>query len=94
MKIAGTIRQAIETFGADHQKRLAIEEMAELTNALAKEGRGRVSDTDIITEIADVQIMIWQLSEMYNREKVGEEIDRKLKRLDSTILNEKLKQIR
>lgn len=78
-------RKAIETFGADHQKLLAIEECSELINALAKEKRDRVNEADIITEIADVQIMCEQLAQMYGQRKVALERFRKLRRLQRTI---------
>lgn len=75
-------RAALECFGVESQKRMAVEECAELINALMKEKRGRVTDEDIITEIADVQIMMEQLAQIYGKEKVRRERYRKLRRLD------------
>lgn len=77
--------KAIETFGINNQKMMAVEECAELINALVKEKRGRVSDDEIITEIADVQIMCEQLMQHYGREKVTRERYRKLRRLEVRI---------
>lgn len=74
--------RAIESFGVDSQKMMAVEECAELVDALMKEKRGRVSADDVITEIADVQIMMEQLAQIYGREKVKRERYRKLRRLD------------
>lgn len=67
----------ITKFGFDAQKAMAIEECAELINALCKEKRGRATDEDIITEIADVQIMCEQLAIIYGKEKVRQERLRK-----------------
>lgn len=80
---------AVDTFGQDSQKRMAVEECAKLINALMKEGRGRATDEDIITEIADVQIMMEQLAQIYGREKVKRERYRKLRRLDVRVRRKK-----
>lgn len=50
---------AINTFGADHQEKLAIEECAELIQAINHKHRGR--QHNIVEEIADVEIMLEQL---------------------------------
>ena len=75
----------ITKFGFDAQKTMAVEECAELINALCKEKRGRATDEDIITEIADVQIMCEQLAIIYGKEKVRQERLRKLLRLHKRI---------
>ena len=75
----------IKKFGFDAQKAMAVEECAELINALCKEKRGRATDEDIITEIADVQIMCEQLAIIYGKEKVRQERLRKLLRLHERI---------
>ena len=75
----------ITKFGFDAQKTMAVEECAELINALCKEKRGRATDEDIITEIADVQIMCDQLAIIYGKEKVRQERLRKLLRLHKRI---------
>lgn len=79
-----TLLDAIMQFGLEHRKTMAIEECAELINALAKERRGRKND--VITEIADVQIMIDQLKLIYGEEKVKNEIDRKVARLQTLLM--------
>ena len=55
------LKGSIETFGAEPQILMAIEECAELIDALMKYRRGRNSINDVVTEIADVQIMCSQL---------------------------------
>ena len=79
--------RAIKKYGKESQKRMAVEEAAELINALMKEARGRVTDADIITEIADVQIMMEQLSIIYGYEKVARERECKLERLVARMNN-------
>lgn len=64
--IKSIIQKAIDTYGYDLQKQVAIEEMAELTKEICKDFRGKENRDNIIEEIADVQIMIYQLMAMYN----------------------------
>lgn len=56
-----TLQRAIDVFGADGQVYMAIEECSELVDALMKYRRGRIGVNDVVTEIADVQIMCAQL---------------------------------
>lgn len=74
-------RKAMEVYGFPAQAAMVIEECSELTNAICKFRRGRVSNDDIITEIADVIIMCEQLSYHFGKEKVELEKERKLERL-------------
>lgn len=60
------LEKAIETYGADLQKQVAIEEMAELTKEICKDFRGKGNKDNIIEEIADVSIMLAQLMIIYN----------------------------
>lgn len=85
METEEIIRTAVLTFGAESQKAMAIKECAELINALSKEKRGRVRDEDVITEIADVMIMMEQLAVIYGRGLVEAEKSRKLERLEGRI---------
>lgn len=60
------LEKAIEVYGADLQKQVAIEEMAELTKEICKDFRGKGDREHIIEEMADVTIMFEQLMIMYN----------------------------
>ena len=79
---------AIKKFGADKQKDKCIEECAELIDALIKNRNGRCSDDDVISEIADVRIMVEQMTIIYGRVKVNKEINFKLQRLLSRIYSQ------
>lgn len=68
---------AIAHYGASNQMFKAVEECAELIQALAK----GESEEAIITEIADVQIMCQQLSRIFGMERVAAERKRKIARL-------------
>ena len=60
------LEKTIETYGADLQKQVAIEEMAELTKEICKDFRGKGNRKHILEEIADVKIMLSQLLIMYD----------------------------
>ncbi len=73
------LQKAIDHYGKDNQVKKSIEEMAELTKALCK---GDVEN--IKEEIADVQIMLYQLQMIfYNGNELPEYVARKLLRLEN-----------
>lgn len=84
---------AVHHYGAEHQKKKAIEEMGELITAISREQDGRATREQVITEIADVQIMMRQLGLIYGIDAVAKEIDRKqrrlLRRIDKELKNGK-----
>ena len=86
------LRDAIDTFGAKNQTDMAIEECAELIDALMKYRRGRVDINSVVTEIADVQIMFAQLELIFGGSSKIVEMERarKMDRLRSRL--EKRKQ--
>lgn len=81
----GIYEQVIFRKGPEHQIWVAVEECSELIDSLAKLHRGRCSKEDVITEIADVSVMIDQLSIIFGEEKVEQEKDRKLARLSERL---------
>lgn len=78
---------AIDTFGIGSQIDMAVEECSELINALEKYRRGRVGVQEVVTEIADVQIMCAQLECMFAGDSkiVDAERMRKMDRLRGRI---------
>lgn len=75
--------KAIKTFGRDMQKIVAMEELAELQQALSKDIRGK--EHNVEEEIADVFIMLMQLELMYDKKKIKKWIDKKIERLDKRL---------
>ena len=59
-------RAALETFGAEVQMVMSIEEMSELTKELCKHRRGRDNVEAIAEEIADVEIMLQQMEILFD----------------------------
>ena len=80
------MKKAVNIYGGSNQVGMAYEEMGELISALNKYSRGRISYMDVCTEIADVQIMMQQLTYMFGEEKVKSEFQIKLDRLKSRLL--------
>jgi|GEM_PF-475142 len=81
---------AIDIYGREAQRKMIIEEMAELTKAICKEDRASKAfnakksamleaENAVIEEMADVQIMLWQMHLMYP--DCNNYIDKKIDRL-------------
>lgn len=79
--------RAIAEFGAENQKKMLFEELAELQNAVCKYDRGRGSKDSIAEEIADVRIMIEQIIRIYRipEEQVEVWKNKKLARLSEIL---------
>lgn len=77
------LTEALHRFGIKNQTDLAIEEMSELITAISHYHRGRIESNEVISEIADVYIMIQQLMLWFGKEAVEAEVYRKLARLSN-----------
>lgn len=83
-KTLAIISKALEHFGPVPQQMKAIEEMAELTKEICKEISGLLSNREaVIEEIADVQIVLWQMQLLYGVDRVQDRIKFKLRRLEN-----------
>lgn len=81
-KVAEVCSKAVDIYGTEAQVWMAIEEMAELSNAIAKHRRNRVNSQDVCEEIADVAIMMIQLAYIYGVEDVNDYLEQKIDRLE------------
>ena len=88
------LTDAIYTYGEDAQIWMAIEEMSELSNALAKYRRGRVTREDVCEEIADVAIMMIQLSKIFGPDNVSDYLKSKLDRLNKRLAKHRNNEVR
>lgn len=68
-----TCRSIANHYGKEHQVLIAIEEMSELTKELCKYFRRYDRKKEIIEEVADAQIMLEQLIELFS---INNEVDR------------------
>lgn len=84
-------QKAVETFGAESQLWMAIEEMGELITSIARYKRGRTDKSEPEEEIEDVLICVKQLRHIFDGEKCRSWKITKTCRLDKTI--DKFKQV-
>jgi len=83
-----TIHRVISIFGERNQKMQTLEELMELQSALFENiHRGTDNRKNIVEEIADVEIMMAQMKEVFNIQpnEIEEVQDYKLGRLEHTI---------
>ena len=73
--------KVLSAFGVEAQVFMVMEETGELLSALAKANRGRVTSAEIITELADVSIMMEQMAVYFGLDEFRAEKERKLQRL-------------
>ncbi|PLX95279.1 MAG: antitoxin [Desulfuromonas sp.] len=81
-------RATLATWGEEAQYDQMIEECAELIASLKHLKRGKVEDQAIIDELADVTLMVGQLTWMFGQERVAEAIAAKTKKLHRLLLAE------
>lgn len=82
-------QKAILKWGELPQINMVYEEAGELVTALARYLRGREDANGVITELADVSIMIEQMATMFGYEAYENEKDRKLERLKTRLDDKK-----
>lgn len=90
------MRKAIAEFGADHQKGVAIEEQSELIKEICKDLRGIGIRKNVVEEIADVEIMLYQLKQIYQVTENELEVAKygKLRRLEGRVQDHMLARIK
>jgi hypothetical protein len=85
-RISAIADAALKHYGPGAQLRKLIEEMAELTVALSHYEQGRCSTADVITEIADVGLVLAQVERIFGEGDALEECLRK-----ALLLEERMK---
>lgn len=74
-------QKALSKWGEEAQLNMVYEEVGELLTALSRFKRGRANHYDVMTELADVSIMIEQMATLMSYEDFEEEKEYKLNRL-------------
>lgn len=89
MKDYEIFKAAINAFGERKQEEVAIEECAELIQAITHKHRGR--EHNIAEEIADVEIMLEQLKIInFCRNEVAAIRESKIRRLSNRVFNKEV----
>lgn len=78
-------RATLNKWGTEAQYDQAIEECAELITALKHLKRNKVGEDQIVSELADVTLMIGQLTWMFGPQKVEQAIAAKLVKLKNLL---------
>lgn len=79
--------KALKKYGVDAQDDIAIEEMSELTKAIIKNRRYKTFATleSIYEELADVYIMLEQITMSLDEDRVQSYVNSKLERLNERL---------
>lgn len=81
MNLDAIYRATLEKWGAEGQYDQAVEECAELITVLKHFRRGKADAAAVINELADVTLMVGQLSYMFGEAEVQKAIGVKLEKL-------------
>ena len=74
-------KKALHDWGIGPQTMMVMEETGEMLNAMGKYDRGRVKESEVITELVDVWIIMEQMAVFFGWEEFQKEKERKLERL-------------
>ncbi len=85
MQLEEIYQATINKWGEEAQYDQAVEECAELIAALKHYRRGKIDRQAVIDELADVSLMLGQLSWMFGKDEVGRAIREKRKKLDELL---------
>lgn len=77
--------KVLDAWGIEAQVSMVMEESGEMLAALGKARRGRVTKEEVITELADVSIMMEQMAVFFGLDEFREEKERKLRRLETRL---------
>jgi len=75
----------LDKWGEDAQYDQAVEECAELIAALKHFRRGKIKKQAVVDELADVTLMLGQLTWMFGADEVAAAIKKKLAKLDNLL---------
>jgi len=78
-------REAVNKWGEEAQYDQMIEECAELIVALKHLKRGKIDRQEVINELADVTLMVGQLTWMLGEDEVNSAIQKKLQKLEKLL---------
>lgn len=80
-------KRAINAWGTEPQIKMVMEETGEMLSALAKHGRNRSTNEEVVTELVDVWIVMEQMATIFGWEDFEKEKERKLQRLKERLDN-------
>ncbi|MCK5913961.1 MAG: antitoxin [Desulfuromusa sp.] len=78
-------RATLDKWGEDAQYDQMVEECAELIAALKHFRRGKINQQTVIDELADVTLMLGQLTWMFGSERIENSVQKKIKKLNKLL---------
>lgn len=88
MELDAIYRASLAKWGEDGQYDQAVEECAELIAVLKHYRRGKAGTDEVVAELADVTLMVGQLTWMFGEERVRQAVASKLAKLDRLLVDE------
>ena len=85
MRYKDLYAKTIAKWGVDAQCDQAVEECAELIATLKHFKRGKVKEDALVDELADVYLMLGQLTYMFGEEKLEAAIKKKINKLEKLL---------
>ncbi len=85
MSMTKTYKKTVDKWGEEAQYDQMIEECAELIVALKHLKRGKIDRQEVINELADVTLMVGQLTWLLGEEEVNSAIEEKLQKLEKLL---------
>ena len=81
MRYCEVYQKTIEKWGEEAQYAQMIEECAELITTLQHFSRGKVDSDAVVNELADVFLMVGQLTYMFGEDQLTAAVEKKLTKL-------------
>jgi NTP pyrophosphatase (non-canonical NTP hydrolase) len=81
MRYRDIYEKTINKWGEEAQYDQMIEECAELIATLQHFARGKVDKDAVVNELADVFLMVGQLTYMFGEEQLNEAVEKKINKL-------------
>lgn len=81
-------QDALKKWGDNVQKEMLVEECGELIVAIKHEKRGKCTSEDVLSELADVFILVMQMAHVYGAENFEKHLRQKMERLEETIASQ------
>ena len=85
MKYREIYAKTISKWGEKAQYDQTIEECAELITSLQHLARGKVDEDAVVNELADVFLMVGQLTYMFGEDKLSESVEKKIAKLNALL---------
>jgi NTP pyrophosphatase (non-canonical NTP hydrolase) len=83
-------RAALEKWGTEAQFDQMVEECAEMITVLKHYRRGRAGEAEVIGELADVTLMVGQLTFIFGEERVQQAVQDKVAKVRKLLAEESL----